>query len=59
MISTIDPITDAATDRESDQSEFESSGKETDEGSDNVGESLLASPFSNDATQLTEITEDL
>ena len=57
-ISTVDPITDA-TDKQVDHSEFESSGEETNDRSDDVGESLLASPFSNDAAQWTEITEEL
>ena len=59
-ISTVETITDA-TDKEADRSELESSCEETSERSskNDVDESLLVSPFPNDAAQWTEITEDL
>ena len=61
-ISTVQTITDA-TDIEAVRSELESSCEETSErpGNDDVDvdESVLVSPFSNDAAQWTEITEDL
>ena len=61
-ISTVQTITDA-TDIEAVRSELESSCEETSErpGNDDVDvdESVLVSPFSNDAAQWTEITKDL
>lgn len=59
-ISTIETITDV-TDEEADGSELESSSEETSErGSKSEGEeSVLVSPFCNDAAQWTEITEEL
>ena len=59
-MSTVETITDA-TDKEADRSELDPSCEGTRERSSkgDVDESLLASPFSNDAAQWTEITEEL
>ena len=59
-ISTFETITDVS-DKEEDHLELESSCEETRESRSkgDVYESLLVSPFSNDAAQWAEITEEL
>jgi len=59
-ISTFETITDV-TDKEEDRLELESFCEETRESGSkgNVYESFLVSPFSNDAVQRAEITEEL
>ena len=58
MISIVETITDV-TDKQADCSELESSCEKTRSSKGNVDESLFASPFSFDAAQWKENTEEL